>query len=252
MIIKNYLLCGILLLLTNCNTCKKDNQPSIPLKCRKQEKNRNEKQDTFTFNQLLVKESQEMAADLSTSSKLASNYKNLQSKIKVQAGNNKNANFVGIEEMKKALRNKDGAGNGNLNKFINWAQAGIWEQFGPSYHHYDWWMFPIDRSSQGYGLQYTVYQNDIQQLKADLDWLKDYRLSAILLMQSWGWDVKNKKKYDTVAPGQQWRNWDVRLGKLIHSLILFEQWDLYDSLKQYVTYLTQSGVSVEKWIFDYI
>jgi len=252
MITKNYLLFGMLFLFINCNTCQNDHESSAHLKCSQQEEIKKEQQGKLTFNQLLLKASQEMAADLSASSKLVSNYQNLQSKITVQQGNNLNASFVGIEAMKKALRNQDGAGNGNLNKFINWAQAGTWEQFGPNYHHYDWWMFPIDKSSQGYGFQYTVYQDDIQQLKEDRDWLKDYRLGAILLMQSWGWDVKNKKKYEVTMPGQQWRNWDVRLGKLIHSLILFQQWDLYDSLKQYVTYLNQSGVTLQNWIFNYM
>ena len=46
-------------------------------------------------------------------------------------------------------------------------------------------MFPIDRSSNQ-GLKYTVFKDDIQQLKSDIDWLKEYRLGAILLMQSWG------------------------------------------------------------------
>src|SRR5690606_19379020 len=138
---------------------------------------------------------------------------------------------------------------GDLTKFKNWAQTGEWRNFHN--YHYDWWMFPIDRASSGRGMQYTVYQHDIQQLKADPAWLQDYRLGAILEMQAWGWDVANKKMYPALALDQKWQYWDVRLGKLGHSLILFEQWDLYASVEAYVQHLTKSGVKLTDWVLKY-
>lgn len=248
-----FLLIIFLIALTGCNNCSTNSSDRRQDTHDKTgEEIPEEKTDSNPLSgELFLQASQAIAADFSAAKKLQRQYKNLKVKVGVKTGHNLDPTFVGIEGLKKALRNRPGLGEGDLNKFKNWAQKADWKQFGPGYNHYDWWMFPIDRSSQGQGFGYTVYEDDIQELQTDLNWLKDYRLGAILLMQSWGWDVKNKKIYPKLAPGQAWRNWGVRLGKLAHSLILFEQWDLYDSLKDYVKYLVKSGVSLEAWILNY-
>ncbi len=201
-----------------------------------------------TDNKTLFQASQQVANNLSAAQNLQNKYQPLKNQIGTHLGNNQDPTFAGIEDMKEALRSQP-ASYGDLTKFKRWAQAGEWKEF--HHAHYDWWMFPLDRSSSGQGMRYTVYQNDIQQLKADPAWLKDYRLGAVLLMQSWGWDVANRKMYTALAPDQKWQNWDVRLGKLAHSLILFEQWDLYAGVEAYVQYLTQSGVKLDQWVLEY-
>jgi hypothetical protein len=243
------MLIHLALLLTGCSACKlatpiHETQPNS-------EQRDSDQADQLNDNSCVLQASQDLANDFNSVNKLQANYQALKKKFAAKAGNNRDPSFVGIQGMKDSLRKRNMAGDGDLNKFIAWAQAGDWKQFGPSYHHYDWWMFPIDRSSSGQGLKFTVYQQDIQALKADQEFLKDYRLGAILLIQSWGWDVKNKYNYAHPAPGQKWRNWDVRLGKLAHSLILFEQWELYDSLKAYVKQLTQNNISLEAWVQAY-
>lgn len=195
-----------------------------------------------------LQDSQTLAQDLRATARLQSTCHTSAKNTSGKPGKNTDSSFVGIQGMKDALRNMPGSGNGNLNKFKVWTQAGQWEQFSPSHHHYDWWMFPIDRQTSGQGLKYTVHQDDIAALKADEAWLKDYRLGAILLMQSWGWDVAKKQLYPQPAPGQRWKGHGVRLGKLANSLLLFEQWDLYESLKGYVNTLRQQGVRLEDWI----
>jgi len=110
-------------------------------------------------------------------------------------GRNTDATFMDIQSMKDALRNRPGKGEGDLSKFKAWAKAGTWEQLRPGYHHHDWWMFPIDRTSVGQGGKYTVYWQGIADLKADQDWLRGYRLGAILLMQARGWNVKCFQRY---------------------------------------------------------
>lgn len=197
---------------------------------------------------LLFQANQQVANKLTAAQDLQNKYQTLKTQVRVTPGNNQDPTFAGIQGMKDALRNQSSAGHGDVNKFKKWAQAGEWKQFHAT--HYDWWMFPLDRSS-GYGFKYSVYQDDIQQLRADPAWLKDYRLGAILLMQSWGWDVANKKMYTALAPDQKWQNWGVRLGKLGHSLILFEQWDLYAGVEAYVQYLTKSGVNLDNWVLKY-
>jgi hypothetical protein len=238
----------IILLLVGCRQCNRISDPSNEATGKTGQPS---PQPSIKSNQALFQESQALAADLSKAKSLQTTYQNLKAQVGIQAGKNAHPTFVGIQGMKDSLRKRNSAGDGDLNKFIAWAQAGDWEQFGPNFHHYDWWMFPIDRSSSGQGWQFTVYHEDIQALKADQAFLKDYRLGAILLIQSWGWDVKNKCSYAHPGQGQKWRNWDVRLGKLAHSLILFEQWDLYDSLEAYVKQLTQSNVQLESWVLSY-
>lgn len=208
-------------------------------------------QDTQQANQTILQTSRALASDLATAQTLQARYQSLRDKFSPQPDSNTHATFVGIQGMKDVLRNRPSPGEGDVNKFVAWAQAGAWEQFGPSHNHYDWWMFPLDRNSAGQGWKYTVYQQDIQALKADQDWLKDYRLGAILLMQSYGWDVKNHQPYTHPAPGQQWRNYGIRLGKLANSLILFEQWDLYASLSAYVECLTKRGIKLQSWVLNY-
>ena len=206
-----------------------------------------------------IQELKDKYPQLSTSIELAAN---LESANKVQPSNvdylNKHylsptknltqngADFVGIDGIKQALRSMAGDGHGNLTKFMEWASTSQWYLFGPNYNHYDWWMFPINRSSSQ-GTKYAVTFENIKDLKEDLCFLMGYRLGAILLMQSWGWNALDNKLYSHPQPGQNWKHWQVRLGKMAHSLILFEQWDLYESLKQYV--LSQKVIT-EQWILD--
>ncbi len=171
--------------------------------------------------------------------------------LQPQPGRNADPSFVGIQGMKAALRSMPGSGHGNLTKFKAWAAAGQWHQFGPSHHHYDWWMFPTDRKTAGQGMKYTVHKQDIEELKKDATWLQDYRAGAILLMQSWGWDVHNQRPYAHPAAAQRWRHHDVRLGKLANSLILFGQQDLYHSLRAYADHLQAQDVTLQAWVLQY-
>ena len=145
-----------------------------------------------------------------------------------------------VKKMKIALRSETGH-YGNLTKFKEWARKGEWKHIIS--YHYDWWMFPINRDSAGQGKKYTVYEKEIKALKQDKDWLKDYRLGAILVMQSWGWDVAKERCYKSLAGGQEHRLHSDRLGKMGNSLILFEQWDLHKSLCGYLETVKDKGLS---------
>jgi hypothetical protein len=249
----------MIVLLAGCSACKpltSNHQTQSESSSEQNDSNQTgsgqrDQGDQLKDSSFILQVSQDLANDVNSATKLQENYQALKKKFAGKAGNNSDSSFVGMQGIKDALRKRNMPGEGDLSKFIAWAQAGDWKQFGPSYHHYDWWMFPIDRSSSGQGLKFTIYAQDIQALKSDLAFLRDYRLGAILLIQSWGWDVKNKRSYAHPSPEQKWRNWDVRLGKLAHSLILFEQWDLYDSLKAYVKQLTENNIQLESWVQRY-
>ncbi len=148
------------LILGGCDHCRsssKNDHPVAPIEREQEIPQETDGSDSVSAHTIL-QESQQLAGDLSAATSFQSKYQLLKSQISVQPGNNQDPTFVGIEGVKKALRSLPGLGNGNLEKFVSWAQSGDWKQFGPSYHYYDWWMFPIDRSSQGQGWKYTVYQ----------------------------------------------------------------------------------------------
>ena len=85
--------------------------------------------------------------------------------------------FVGIQALKDKQRQQ-------LAIFQQAAARGDWMAI--HHDHYDWWMFPTDEPSS-YGVAWTVYEGDIDELKRDADYLHRYLLGVDLLAKSWGW-----------------------------------------------------------------
>lgn len=120
-----------------------------------------------------------------------------------------------------------------LQKFEQWASAKDWKLFTPTYSHYDWWMFPVARPSSHYGDIYQVSQADVDALKADPKFMKEYRRGVELVVRSWGWDLQRQcSVLETErTPEQRWTGYGVRLGKMADSLLLFGEDDLYRKLQ---------------------
>jgi hypothetical protein len=114
---------------------------------------------------------------------------------------------------------------------------------------FDWWMFPIDRASQGYGDEYQVSQADIAALKADPEFMKSYREGVVLVAKSWGWDLETG--YDVSNEEQYWTNYQVRLGKMLNSLTLFSQEDLHAALVECID-RAQLRSTLADWIQKYL
>lgn len=133
------------------------------------------------------------------------------------------------------------------------ANAGQWQHIQRHTSHqdsgFDWWMFPIKRPSQGMGTRYTVNDEQIRKLKANPEFMKSYRDGVILVAKSWGWDLE--KGIDITNDKQKWVSYNVRLGKMIDSLSLFDQQDL---LRNLVHFIDQKGVrrSLDPWIQNLI
>ena len=221
-------------------------------------RNASGKQDDKNDWPAQLKASEDLANNLDAARALNDEYKALaaslakRDKDRKLPKKNDDSTFVKVRGMKDALRNKqDDDLDGNLTKFKEWAKQGKWRQFSKHKHHYDWWMFPINRDSAGQGKKYTVYEEEIKALKQDEAWLKDYRLGAILVMQSWGWDVAKERLFDFPTKDQKWDDWEVRLGKMANSLLLFEQWDLHKSLRGYVKHLKETGINLSKKYHPY-
>lgn len=130
--------------------------------------------------------------------------------------------------------------------FEIWAQNNNWEKFAKA--HYDWWMFPINRGSQGQGATYQVSSEEVAQLKADPVFMSKYRRGVELVVQSWGWDLTQKKLIAPSKPGQQWTGYGVRLGKIADSLILFGEKDLYRNVQLFYQNVCKPRGGLEAWV----
>ncbi len=129
--------------------------------------------------------------------------------------------FVGIQALKDKQRQQ-------LAIFQQAATHGDWMAI--HHDHYDWWMFPTDEPSS-YGLAWTVYEGDIDELKRDADYLARYLLGVDLLAKSWGWDLRQACYLPDPQPGQCWQNWPIRLYKAAKSVKLFDCGAEFESLR---------------------
>lgn len=120
---------------------------------------------------------------------------------------------------------------GQLKQFEQWAAAGQWGHIHRA--HYDWWMYPVNYSSRTTGSTYQLNANEVDELKADPEFMQNYKRGVVLGAQAWGWDVLNSKPIEKPTSDQKWQNWDVRLGKMIDSLNLFNESDLVASMRRY-------------------
>lgn len=85
-------------------------------------------------------------------------------------------------------------------------------------HHYDWWMFPIDRSSTGKGEKFRLSDRHFTALSQNSAFLKDYVEGIRIVLDAWGWDLKNKR--DISNGSQRWDGYGIRLAKTANSLQL--------------------------------
>jgi hypothetical protein len=144
---------------------------------------------------------------------------------------NKDPRFVGIAGLKREQAKQ-------LADFERWAARGDWQAIHKG--HYDWWMFPIDESSQ-HGDAYTVYPGDIAELKQDPEYVRSYLRGVELLALAWGWDLAKRQYVPNPQPGQAWSRWPIRLYKAARSLQLFGYTDEFESLKIFALKLIDTG-----------
>jgi len=124
---------------------------------------------------------------------------------------NDHEEFVGLENL--VSKNEE-----QVKQFVRWAEQKDWEAFHNN--HYDWWMFPIDQPSR-LGFAYTVYENEILNLKLNPQFIENLKLGTKLLLLSWGWDLEKEARISNPYPFQIWQNWPIRLYKCAQCLQLF-------------------------------
>ena len=163
-----------------------------------------------------------------------------------QEKRNTSPTFAGVEGVKARQRQQ-------LEQFEQWARDRDWRRFHDS--HYDWWMFPMDRDSAGQGDRWTVYAGDVEALKQDPEFVRDYLRGVELLMASWGWNLKAQDYLPDPAADQRWQDHPVRLFKAARSLKLFSFEREFESLKKYAQRLMEQGKSMTygrhdlSWLF---
>lgn len=141
----------------------------------------------------------------------------------------------------------------HLEKLLRLAQDGQWqhlrEHTADPDSGFDWWMFPTDRLSAGYGTVYQLNQGEIAQLKNDAEFMASYRRGVCLIAESWGFDLT--QGIVVADRSRFWSNYQVRLGKMLHSLSLFKQDDLRQVLSKL---LIETGVAptLDGWIQKYL
>ena len=159
---------------------------------------------------------------------------------------NTSPDFAGLDGVKTQQRKQ-------LDRFERWAAKEDWGRFHGS--HYDWWMFPIDRDSGGQGAKWTVYAGDVEELKRDPDFVRDYLRGVELLMAAWGWDLSVVAPLPHPSPDQRWQRHPVRLFKAARSLRLFGFEAEFASLKGYAQILMDRGEAMSygghdlRWLF---
>ena len=144
---------------------------------------------------------------------------------------NANPSFVGMAGLKRKLAEQ-------LADFERWAARGDWQAIHSA--HYDWWMFPLDETSQ-HGDAYTLYAGDIAELKQDPAYVRSYLRGVELLALAWGWDLAARQYVANPQRGQAWSRWPIRLYKAARSLQLFGCADEFESLKIFALDLLGKG-----------
>lgn len=160
---------------------------------------------------------------------------------------------MGLASAEKIKRVKEKNAE-QVKAFEQWAEKKDWIRFTPQYSHYDWWAFPISRSSLGQGDKYAVNSVEIQALKADDDFMRNYRRSVELVVNSWGWDLNKDVPIaaDEITSDQLWTGYGVRLGKMADSLKLFDEKDLYRKLQHFfdsVCVPLANRYPLEDWVY---
>ncbi len=144
----------------------------------------------------------------------------------------------------------------HLGKLQNLARQGAWEHLREHTSHrdsgFDWWMFPIDRDSQGQGSRYTLTPESIAALKRDPEFMKNYRSGVILVTASWGWDLEKNAPCNPLNSSQLWTGYEVRLGKMLHSLTLFGEKDLHGRLVAWFLSKQPNGFQRDTWANHYL
>jgi len=145
--------------------------------------------------------------------------------------------WAGIDEMVRLQRE-------TFDRFLRWTTESAWHKFHRA--HYDWWAFPINRQSQ-HGYEYSVFEEEIAQLKTTPDYLDNLRELARLQMLAYGWDLDGCCSIAERGSNQRFEGGSrvARLEKCARSLQLFGLCDAFQSVQAFANLLIRKGVDMQ-------
>lgn len=104
-------------------------------------------------------------------------------------------------------------------------------------------MFPINEKSS-FGYVYTLNEANLDELKKDSEFIKNWKRGVELLMVAWGWNLEEKKMIEKpTSPHQKWTHYPVRLYKASLSAKLLDQKEVFESLNQFCLTLGTKNIS---------
>jgi hypothetical protein len=137
------------------------------------------------------------------------------------------------------ISNEKAVHSGQLKRFEVHAVMGTWENLHQE--HYDWWMFPINKTSQGHGDEYAFSEANLEALRSDREFLASYRRGVQLQALAWGWNIEKGVSVLNPKKGQLWTGYGIRLAKMADSLWLMGEKTLFASLQQFAKERVRSG-----------
>lgn len=150
-----------------------------------------------------------------------------------------NTPFNGVNNLIKEQANQ-------VIKFENWASTGNWSEFHKQ--HFDWWTFPIDRGSAGYGFRYDISGTPLEDLKGNPEYIQSLRRATELYMRSMAWDLKKRdwiSNPDFDAGQDPTNNINgARLFKIARSLQLHGLSDEFESTRGMAQSLRSAGYRI--------
>lgn len=152
--------------------------------------------------------------------------------------------FVGTDNLVAEQANQ-------VRKFKTWAGGGNWAEFHRQ--HFDWWTFPIDRGSSGYGFKYDISGQPLEDLKNNPEYLESLKTAAELYLKSMAWDMKKRdwiQNPDFNAGQDPTSNINgARLFKIARSMQLHKLNDEFDSTRAMAQSLRNAGYKIGNDVF---
>lgn len=130
-----------------------------------------------------------------------------------------------------------------LAKHRQLADSGQWRKIHND--HYDWWMFPIDRGSIGYGEKYNIAGKPLKRLKRNRRFLKNVAEAIKINALALGWDIETSNYIEDInwdAGQDPWLAYPTRIWKMTRSAQILGLKKEFESLLLMQRSLADGGI----------